>query len=62
MNVSLTIPEGLHSRILKFSKVAKVSTEDFMLAAIAEKIAALNHNEWLAGRGEAGQEDPCGTT
>ena len=62
MNVSLNIPEVLHSRIIKFSKVAKLTTEEFMLLAIAEKIAAVKHSEWSAGRGEADQDDPCGTT
>jgi hypothetical protein len=48
--ISLRLPESLHSRVRLLSKKDRVSINQFIATAVAEKISALEAEEYLQGR------------
>jgi len=52
--ISLRLPDSLHERIRKLAKKDRISINQFAASAIAEKISALETEEYLAGRAERG--------
>ncbi|MFO7891391.1 MAG: toxin-antitoxin system HicB family antitoxin [bacterium] len=52
--LSLRIPESLHRRIKKLASEDKISINQFINSALAEKISALETNRYLEGRAKRG--------
>jgi hypothetical protein len=48
--ISLRLPESLHSRVRLLSKKDRVSINQFVATAVAEKISALETEEYLQKR------------
>jgi len=48
--LSLRIPESLHKRVKKLASNDKISINQFINSALAEKISALETNEYLEER------------
>ncbi len=48
--LSLRIPESLHKRVKKLASEDKVSINQFITSALAEKLAALNTEKYLEER------------
>jgi predicted transcriptional regulator len=55
--ISLRLPDSLHERIRKLAKKDRISINQFAASAIAEKISALETEEYLAGRAKRGSRD-----
>jgi hypothetical protein len=56
--LSLRIPESLHKRVKKLALEDKISINQFIATALAEKISALETNQYLeerANRGDLGK-------
>jgi len=60
LTASLQIPEILYSKIVAVAGAQSLSVEEFMILAAAEKLAALQHHDWLNGKSQPAQENPCG--
>ncbi|SEC13597.1 hypothetical protein SAMN05443244_2742 [Terriglobus roseus] len=60
MTASLQLPEILYSKIVEVAKAQSLSVDEFMILAAAEKLASLQHHEWLTGKAEPGPQNPCG--
>jgi len=52
--LSLRIPESLHKRVKKLALNDKISINQFITSALAEKISALETNEYLEERADRG--------
>jgi len=52
--ISLRLPESLHERIRKLAKKDNISINQFAASALAEKISALETEEYLEKRAKRG--------
>ena len=52
--ISLRLPESLHERIRKLAKRDNISINQFAASALAEKISALETEEYLEKRAKRG--------
>ena len=52
--ISLRLPESLHERIRKLAKKDNISINQFAASALAEKISALETEEYLEKRARRG--------
>jgi predicted transcriptional regulator len=52
--ISLRLPDSLHERIRKLAKKDNISINQFAASALAEKISALETEEYLAKRAKRG--------
>ena len=52
--ISLRLPNSLHERVRHLSKKDQVSINQFVSTAVAEKISALEAEEYLAQRAKRG--------
>ena len=52
--ISLRLPDSLHERIRKLAKKDNTSINQFAASALAEKISALETEEYLAKRAKRG--------
>jgi len=52
--LSLRIPESLHKRVKKLASEDKISINQFITSALAEKISALETNRYLEDRAKRG--------
>ena len=52
--ISIRLPESIHTRIKVLSKREKVSINQLITTALAEKLAALDTEEYLKERAELG--------
>ena len=55
--ISLRLPDSLHERIRKLAKRDKISINQFAASALAEKISALETEEYLAKRAKRGNRE-----
>lgn len=55
--LSIRIPESLHASVKRFSKEDHVSINQFIAAAVAEKITALETENYLSQRAQSGSID-----
>lgn len=55
--LSLRIPESLHNRVKQLASEDKVSINQFITSALAEKISALETGRYLEERGKRGDAD-----
>ena len=55
--ISLRFPDSLHERIRKLAKRDKISINQFAASALAEKISALETEEYLAKRAKRGSRE-----
>lgn len=55
--LSLRIPESLHKRVKELSKKDKISINQFVTSAVAEKISALETLNYLEERAKRGKRD-----
>ena len=56
-SLSVRIPESLHKSLREISKKDHVSTNQFISSAIAEKITALETEDYIQKRGEPGSSE-----
>lgn len=49
-SISLRLPDSLHNRVRKLAERDHVSINQFVATAVAEKISALETEEYLAAR------------
>jgi predicted transcriptional regulator len=56
-SLSIRIPESLHETLKKISKKDRVSINQFIASAVAEKVTALETEEYIKVRGEKGNID-----
>lgn len=56
-SLSIRIPESLHNSLRKISRKDHVSINQFIASAIAEKITALETEDYLLKRGDRGDLD-----
>ena len=59
MIASLQIPDSLYSKVVVASETQKLTVEEFIVLATAEKLATMEHHEWLAGDAAPDPVDPC---
>jgi hypothetical protein len=52
--VSLRIPESIHNRVKELAKEERVSINQFITTALAEKLSALDTESYLAHRAKLG--------
>ena len=55
--LSIRIPDSLHASVKRFSKEDHVSINQFVAAAVAEKISALETENYLTERAKSGSAD-----
>lgn len=55
--ISVRLPESLHKRLRELAKREKVSMNQFITLALAEKIAALSTEDYLRERAERGSRE-----
>lgn len=55
--LSIRIPDSLHASVKRFSKEDHVSINQFIAAAVAEKITALETENYLRERAQSGSTD-----
>lgn len=55
--LSLRIPESLHKRVKELSKKDKISINQFVASALAEKISSLDTLDYLEERGKRGKRE-----
>jgi predicted transcriptional regulator len=55
--LSIRIPESLHESLKVIAKKDRVSINQFIASAVAEKITALETEVYLSSRGERGTRD-----
>ena len=53
-SLSIRIPDSLHNSLRQISKKDNVSINQFIASAVAEKVTALETEEYLKKRGEHG--------
>jgi len=56
-SLSVRIPDSLHESLRKISKKDHVSINQFIASAIAEKITALETEDYISHRAEKGSKD-----
>lgn len=49
-SISLRLPDSLHKRVRKLAEKDHISINQFVATAVAEKISALETEDYLAGR------------
>jgi predicted transcriptional regulator len=54
--VSIRLPDSLHETVSKLSKKERVSINQFVTTALAEKISALMTEDYLAERAKRGKK------
>lgn len=54
--VSIRLPDSLHETVSKLSKKERVSINQFVTTALAEKISALMTEDYLAERARRGKK------
>ena len=54
--LSIRIPDSLHDRVRAIAKREKISINQFVSSAVAEKLAALLTEEYLAERAKRGSK------
>jgi predicted transcriptional regulator len=52
--ISLRLPNSLHERLRELARRENISMNQFIMLALAEKIAALSTEEYLLARAERG--------
>lgn len=52
--ISLRLPDSLHKRVRHLSEMDRVSINQFVTTAVAEKISALETEEYLEARAKRG--------
>lgn len=52
--ISLRLPDSLHERIRKLAKKDRISINQFAASALAEKISALETEDYLSQRAKRG--------
>lgn len=52
--ISVRLPESLHEALRELAKRERVSMNQFIALALAEKVSALMTEEWLEARGRRG--------
>ena len=55
--ISLRLPESLHERVRKLAKKDNISINQFASSALAEKISALETEQYLAQRAKRGTRE-----
>lgn len=55
--LSIRIPDSLHASVKRFSKEDHVSINQFIAAAVAEKVTALETENYLNQRAGSGSKD-----
>lgn len=55
--MSLRLPDSLHERIRKLAKRDRISINQFAATAIAEKISAIETEEYLSERAKRGSRE-----
>ncbi|WP_423224434.1 toxin-antitoxin system HicB family antitoxin [Candidatus Amarolinea aalborgensis] len=55
--LSLRLPESLHAQVRELAERDKVSINQFVTLAVAEKIAALRTLDYIKQRGERGSRE-----
>ncbi|KGE71543.1 YlcI/YnfO family protein [Spirochaeta lutea] len=55
--LSIRIPDSLHASVKRFSKEDHVSINQFIAAAVAEKITALETENYLSERAQSGSTE-----
>lgn len=55
--LSIRIPDSLHASVKRFSKEDHISINQFIAAAVAEKITALETENYLSERAQSGSTD-----
>jgi predicted transcriptional regulator len=55
--LSLRLPDSLHERIRKLAKKDRISINQFAATAIAEKISAIETEEYLSQRARRGNRE-----
>ncbi len=55
--ISLRLPDSLHERIRKLAKKDNISINQFAASALAEKISALETEEYLNKRAQRGDRE-----
>ena len=55
--INLRLPDSLHNRVRVLSKRDHISTNQFVATAVAEKISALETEEYLAERAARGSRE-----
>ena len=56
-SLSVRIPDSLHERLREISKKDHVSINQFIASAIAEKITALETEDYINSRAESGSKE-----
>jgi hypothetical protein len=54
--ISLSLPESLHKRVKELADKDRVSIDQFVISAIAEKIAAFMAEDYLEERAKRGSK------
>jgi len=57
--ISLRLPDSLHERIRKLAKKDRISINQFAASALAEKISALETEEYLSQRAKRASRAKC---
>ena len=55
--ISVRLPESLHEAVRELAKRERVSMNQFIALALAEKVSALMTEEWLEGRARRGERE-----
>jgi hypothetical protein len=55
--LSIRIPDSLHASVKRFSKEDHISINQFIASAVAEKITALETENYLNDRATSGSKD-----
>jgi hypothetical protein len=59
LTASLQLPEILYAKVVAIAESQSLALEEFMILAVAEKVAAMEHHEWLNGKAGTGPVNPC---
>ena len=55
--ISVRLPESLHEAVRELAKRERVSMNQFIALALAEKVSALMTEEWLEERARRGERE-----
>ena len=55
--ISLSLPESLHKRVKELADKDRISIDQFVISAIAEKIAAFMTQDYLEERAKRGSKE-----
>ncbi len=62
MSSSIQIPPVLHTQVVDAAEKAKLTVEEFVILAVAEKLASIQHHEWLTENAPVTTQNPCADT